>query len=70
MLAQLLAGLLFFALGLDRQFLAIFANSLDAHPPGTWIPAAPLPKNDTCRFNGVFDRTTSRSADYGYVAAG
>jgi flagellar biosynthetic protein FliR len=35
-LAQLLAGLLFFALGLDRQLLTIFANSLEVHPPGTW----------------------------------
>ena len=36
-LAQLLAGLLFFALGLDRQLVLIIANSLDAHPPGTWL---------------------------------
>lgn len=36
-LAQLLAGLLFFALGLDRQLIFIIANSLDAHPPGTWL---------------------------------
>jgi flagellar biosynthetic protein FliR len=35
-LAQLRAGLLFFALGLDRQLLTIFANSLEVHPPGTW----------------------------------
>jgi flagellar biosynthetic protein FliR len=40
-LAQLLAGLLFFALGLDRQLLAIFANSLDSHPPGTWLLGRP-----------------------------
>jgi flagellar biosynthetic protein FliR len=36
-LSQLLAGLLFFALGLDRQLILIMANSLDAHPPGTWL---------------------------------
>lgn len=36
-LAQLCAGLLFFALGLDRQLVLIVANSLDAHPPGTWL---------------------------------
>jgi flagellar biosynthetic protein FliR len=39
--AQLLAGLLFFALGLDRQLLTIFAMSLDAHPPGTWMLGRP-----------------------------
>jgi flagellar biosynthetic protein FliR len=40
-LAQLLAGLLFFALGLDRQLILIIANSLDAHPPGTWLAGRP-----------------------------
>jgi flagellar biosynthetic protein FliR len=40
-LAQLFAGLLFFALGLDRQLVLIFAQSLDAHPPGTWIASRP-----------------------------
>jgi flagellar biosynthetic protein FliR len=35
-LAQLLAGMLFFALGLDRQLILVFAKSLQAHPPGTW----------------------------------
>ncbi len=33
-IAQLTAGLLFFAVGLDRQILLIFGNSLTAHPPG------------------------------------
>ena len=32
--AQLTAGLLFFATGLDRQILLIFGHSLTAHPPG------------------------------------
>lgn len=32
--AQLTAGLLFFATGLDRQVLLIFGHSLTAHPPG------------------------------------
>ncbi|MGA2434959.1 MAG: flagellar biosynthetic protein FliR [Bryobacteraceae bacterium] len=36
--AQLLAGLLFFSLGLDRQILRIFAQSLSAYPPGTYLP--------------------------------
>jgi len=33
-IAQLSAGLLFFATGLDRQVLLIFAQSLTLHPPG------------------------------------
>jgi len=37
--AQLLAGLLFFAAGLDREVLRIFARSLETFPPG----AAALP---------------------------
>lgn len=41
-LAQLLGGMLFFAIGLDRQLIHIFANSLDAHPPGTWLATRPM----------------------------
>lgn len=33
-ISQLTAGLLFFATGLDRQVLYIFAQSLTSHPPG------------------------------------
>lgn len=33
-LAQLAASLLFFAIGLDRQVIQIFARSLVTHPPG------------------------------------
>lgn len=33
--AQLTAGLLFFALGLDRRLLQILARSLETHPPGS-----------------------------------
>jgi flagellar biosynthetic protein FliR len=41
-LAQLIAGLLFFALGFDRKILAIFARSLEQIPPGSFAfaPAA------------------------------
>ncbi len=41
-LSQLVAGLLFFALGFDRRILAIFAQSLERIPPGTFsfAPAA------------------------------
>ena len=35
-IAQLTAGLLFFAMGLDRQLLQILARSLATHPPGSF----------------------------------
>ena len=40
--AQLASGLLFFALGTDREVIRIFAASLTAYPPGTFVlkPAA------------------------------
>ena len=34
--AQLMAGLLFFCLGLDRRLLEILARSLQTHPPGSF----------------------------------
>lgn len=37
-IAQLLAGLLFFALGMDRELLRLFALSLDRLPPGSFVP--------------------------------
>jgi flagellar biosynthesis protein FliR len=36
-LAELMAGLLFFALGLDGQVLRALASSLTTHPPGTFL---------------------------------
>jgi len=38
--AQLAAGLLFFALGLDGQVLRAIAQSLEMNPPGAWTPPA------------------------------
>jgi flagellar biosynthetic protein FliR len=35
--SQLLAGLLFFSLGVDRQVLRVFAMSFSAYPPGTYV---------------------------------
>jgi flagellar biosynthesis protein FliR len=40
-LAQLVAGLLFFALGLDREILKLFAWSLERVPPGTYVASRP-----------------------------
>jgi len=37
--AQLVSGLLFFALGFDREVLRLFAASLDALPAGGWRPS-------------------------------
>jgi flagellar biosynthesis protein FliR len=37
LLAQLTAGLLFFAMGFDRVVLTILARSLDTHPPGAFV---------------------------------
>ncbi|HTS26739.1 MAG TPA: flagellar biosynthetic protein FliR [Bryobacteraceae bacterium] len=36
--AQLVAGLLFFTMGLDREILRLFADSLESVPPGTYTP--------------------------------
>jgi len=36
-LAQLIAGMLFFAMGFDRQILRLFAQSLTSIPPGTYV---------------------------------
>ena len=36
-LSQLMAGMMFFALGLDREILRLFARSLDKVPVGTYI---------------------------------
>jgi len=36
-LAQLIAGLLFFAMGFDRVLLTILSRSLETHPPGAFI---------------------------------
>lgn len=36
-LAQLTAGLLFFAMGFDRVLLTILARSLETHPPGAFV---------------------------------
>lgn len=35
--SHLMAGLLFFALGLDRQVIRVFASSLAVYPPGSYV---------------------------------
>ena len=39
--AQLGAGLMFFALGLDREVIRVFARSLETLPPGAMLAPAP-----------------------------
>lgn len=41
LLAQLIAGLLFFAMGLDRQLLGTLSHSLETHPPGSFVASRP-----------------------------
>ena len=45
LMAQLTAGMLFFALGFDRLLLSILARSLETHPPGRFVLLpAPAPR--------------------------
>jgi len=41
-LTQTCAGLLFFAIGLDHQVIAAFANSLTTRPPGVFVTNLPM----------------------------
>jgi flagellar biosynthetic protein FliR len=41
-MTQLMAGFLFFAFGLDRQVIRIFAHSLEIYPPGTFHINEPM----------------------------
>lgn len=50
-LAQLAAGLLFFAMGLDRQILRVFARSLETSPPGSYR-LTPAIAESVIRFGG------------------
>jgi flagellar biosynthesis protein FliR len=45
MMAQITAGLLFFATGLDRRVIMAFALSLDRYPPGTFTLSRGLAEN-------------------------
>jgi flagellar biosynthetic protein FliR len=54
MIAQLTAGLLFFAMGLDRQLLGILARSLETHPPGTFTASRPTVEALVMLGSGIF----------------
>jgi flagellar biosynthetic protein FliR len=51
-IAQLLAGMLFFALGLDRELLRLFARSLDKLPPGSFA-VTPSSAESIIRLGGM-----------------
>jgi flagellar biosynthesis protein FliR len=53
-IAQLTAGLLFFAMGLDRQLLSILARSLETHPPGSFALTRPGVEAIVMLGTGVF----------------
>jgi len=54
LLAQLIAGLLFFSLGFDREILRVFARSLESHPPGSFAVTQPAAKAITGLMSGIF----------------
>lgn len=54
MIAQLTAGMLFFAMGLDRQLLGILAKSLETSPPGTFAASRPSVEALVMLGSGVF----------------
>jgi flagellar biosynthetic protein FliR len=41
LIAQLVAGMLFFAMGMDRQLLIILSRSLETNPPGAFAASRP-----------------------------
>jgi flagellar biosynthetic protein FliR len=49
---QLAAGMLFFALGLDREILRVFADSLTKIPPGAYV-FGPLTAEPVIRLSGL-----------------
>ncbi len=59
--AQLIGGLLFFALGLDRQVLRVFAESLSRIPPGGYHPG-PLQAEAVIRLGASLFSTGVRLA--------
>lgn len=46
-MSQMFAGLLFFAMGLDREILRVFARSLELHPPGWFAVTRPMAESIT-----------------------
>jgi flagellar biosynthetic protein FliR len=54
LVGRLTAGLLFFALGLEREVLRILAASLESWPPGAWLLTAPSAEALLSAGSGIF----------------
>jgi flagellar biosynthetic protein FliR len=54
LVAQLTAGLLFFAMGFDRRLLAILSKSLETNPPGSFAASRPSVEALVALGSGVF----------------
>ena len=54
-LAQLVAGMLFFAFGLHRQLLLALARSLQTHPPGEYSVSVPVAEEVLRIGSGIFE---------------
>jgi flagellar biosynthetic protein FliR len=54
MIAQLIAGMLFFAMGFDRQLLNIISRSLETNPPGSFAASRPSIEGLVMLGSGVF----------------
>jgi flagellar biosynthetic protein FliR len=54
LLAQLIAAVLFFAMGLDRRLLEILARSLETHPPGPFTASRSAAEALVMLGSGVF----------------
>src|SRR5690242_14596991 len=52
--AELIGGLLFFALGLDREILRVLARSLERNPPGTYAVTGPAARAMIQLSAGIF----------------
>jgi flagellar biosynthesis protein FliR len=54
LIAQLVAGMLFFAMGFDRQLLATLSRSLETSPPGAFAASRPSVEGLVMLGSGVF----------------
>lgn len=52
--AQLIAGMLFFAMGMDREILRVLARSLENHPPGWFAVSRPAAESTLHLASGIF----------------
>ena len=64
-IAQLTAGLLFFAMGFDRQLLSTLSRSLETHPPGSFTASrCEYRRPGYARFGCFFDWNPASASAY------